>query len=85
VDFPSLKSKKLLALLKREPLSYEVKRQNGSHRRLESTNDFPTLSFSFHDKATVGPGAVEKVLTQDVGLSKADALLAIDGKLKRKK
>jgi hypothetical protein len=30
--------------------------------------------FSFHDKVTVPPGAVRKILTRDVGLRVGDAL-----------
>jgi predicted RNA binding protein YcfA (HicA-like mRNA interferase family) len=73
VEFPSLKSKALLALLKRRPLGYEVVRQKGSHRRLESPNGYPPLTFAWHDGATIPPGAVRKVLINDVGLTEEEA------------
>lgn len=73
-QFPSLKSQQLMAVLKREPLKYEVVRQRGSHRKLESPNGYPPLGFSFHDGVTIGPGAVKKVLTGDVGLGTEEAL-----------
>lgn len=74
VDFPSLKAKRLLAVLRREPLRYVVARQRGSHRHLQSERGYPDLMFSFHDGATVPPGAVRKILTRDVGLTEQDAL-----------
>lgn len=80
--FPSLKSQQLLAVLQRQPLNYRIVRQRGSHRALESDSGYPPLGFSWHDGVTVGPTAVNKILTKDVGLSEEDALLAIRGKLK---
>ena len=59
-------------MLTREPLSYEVVRQKGSHRRLRSPN-YPPLTFSFHDSATIPPGLVRKILTKDIGLSEEEA------------
>ena len=73
-EFPSLKAGKLLAVLMRKPLQYAVVRQSGSHRRLRSPNGYPDVTFSFHDKATVPPGAVRKILTRDVGLQVEEAL-----------
>lgn len=72
--FPSLKAGQLLAVLMRAPLNYRITRQRGSHRRLESSAGYPPLSFSYHEGATVPPGAVKKILTKDVGLSEEDAL-----------
>jgi predicted RNA binding protein YcfA (HicA-like mRNA interferase family) len=72
-DFPSMKARDLLAILQREPLSYEVVRQRGSHRRLRAP-DRPPLTFAFHDRATVAPGLVRKILCRDVGLAEQDAL-----------
>lgn len=82
VDFPSLKSQRLLAVLGRKPLSYEVVRQKGSHRRMESGNGYPPLGFAWHDGVTIGGRAVKKVLVDDVGLSEEEALQAIQGKLR---
>ena len=36
VRFPSLKARRVRSILCREPLGYEIARQSGSHRRLES-------------------------------------------------
>lgn len=71
--FPSLKAKRLLSILCRKPLEYEVVRQKGSHRVLESRNGYPWLLFSFHDGQTLPPGLVRKVLMDDVGLTLDEA------------
>lgn len=63
----------MLAILQREPLAYEITRQNGSHRKLESRNGYPPLGFSFHDRATIPPGLVRKILVQDIGLTEDQA------------
>jgi predicted RNA binding protein YcfA (HicA-like mRNA interferase family) len=73
VEFPSLKASKLLALLMRAPLGYKITRQKGSHRRLVSDN-YPPLTFSFHDGATVPPGLVRDYLLKRVGLTEEEAL-----------
>lgn len=72
--FPSLKAKRLMAILRREPLLYRVVRSRGSHRTLTSAAGYPELRFSFHDRATLAPGVVRKVLTHDVGLTEREAL-----------
>jgi predicted RNA binding protein YcfA (HicA-like mRNA interferase family) len=72
--FPSLKAKRLLAVLYRKPLEYHISRQEGSHRKLVSPHGYPELMFSFHDNVTVPPGAVRKILVKDVGLSEQQAL-----------
>jgi predicted RNA binding protein YcfA (HicA-like mRNA interferase family) len=71
-QFPSIKAKRLLAILERKPLGYRVARQSGSHRRMEAPGR-PSLSFSFHDKATIASGLVRKILTKDVGLAEDEA------------
>jgi predicted RNA binding protein YcfA (HicA-like mRNA interferase family) len=73
VQFPALKPQQLLAVLRREPLGYEILRQKGSHRRLRSRNGHPDIGFSFHDGVTIPPGLVKKVLVGDVGLSEDEA------------
>lgn len=73
MDFPSVKAGKLLRVLMREPLAYEIVRQSGSHRTLESRNGYPKVGFSFHDGITVPGRAVKKVLVKDVGLDEARA------------
>jgi predicted RNA binding protein YcfA (HicA-like mRNA interferase family) len=74
VEFPSLKSQQLLRILQREPLAYEVVRQRGSHRTLESPNGYPKLGFSFHDGVTIPGRTVKKVLVKDVGLDENEAI-----------
>ena len=71
----------MLAILRRKPLQYRVIRQVGLHRLMASPNGYPELRFSFHDRATIAPGAVRKILTQDVGLSQKDALALVRGDL----
>jgi predicted RNA binding protein YcfA (HicA-like mRNA interferase family) len=74
VAFPSMRWPKLLRVLQREPLSYTVTRQSGSHRTLESTSGKPTLHLAFHDNAEIPSGMVRKILVRDVGLSEVEAL-----------
>ena len=62
----------MLAVLTREPLNYTVVRQSGSHRRLEAEGR-PAVTFAFHDKATLAPGQVRKILVGDVGLDEEEA------------
>lgn len=62
-----MKARELLAVLMREPLSYQVVRQRGSHRRLKAQGR-PSITFAFHDGATIAPGIVGKILCRDVGL-----------------
>jgi predicted RNA binding protein YcfA (HicA-like mRNA interferase family) len=70
--FPSLKAKKLLAVLERSPLDYRTVRRSGSHRRMESPS-YPPLTFAFHDKATIPAGLVRKILVSQVGLAEDEA------------
>jgi predicted RNA binding protein YcfA (HicA-like mRNA interferase family) len=72
-QFPSMKATRLLAILEREPLRYRVVRQSGSHRRMEAAGRSP-LTFAFHDKATIPPGLVRKILVRDAGLAEDEAL-----------
>jgi predicted RNA binding protein YcfA (HicA-like mRNA interferase family) len=67
-----MKARRLRAVLERKPLNYRVSRQAGSHRWLLSP-DYPPLVFAFHDKATIPPSRVRKVLVKEVGLAEADA------------
>ena len=71
-QFPTMKAKRLLAVLEREPLNYRVSRRSGSHRRMEAPGR-PPLTFAFHDRATVPSGLVRKVLVRDVGLAEDEA------------
>lgn len=67
-----MKAKRLLAVLERQPLNYEVVRRSGSHRRMEAPGH-PPLTFAFHDKTTIPAGLVHKILVRDVGLDEEDA------------
>lgn len=71
-QFPSMKAKRLLAVLERKPLDYRVARQAGSHRRMEAQGR-PPLTFAFHDNATISSGLVRKILIRDVGLAEDEA------------
>lgn len=66
-------AKQLLAVLQRAPLGYVVERQRGSHRHLV-TEGRPPVLFSFHDRDTVPPGLVRKILVKTVGLTVEEAL-----------
>lgn len=72
LQYPSMKAGKLLAILLREPLNYEIARSNGSHRTLKSEL-YPRVIFAFHDGKTISPGLVRKVLEKDVGLTPEQA------------
>jgi predicted RNA binding protein YcfA (HicA-like mRNA interferase family) len=72
-DFPSMKARRLLAILMREPLNYRVVRQSGSHRWLAAPGR-PSFPFAFHDRMELKPREVRKVLVKDVGLVEDDAL-----------
>jgi predicted RNA binding protein YcfA (HicA-like mRNA interferase family) len=72
-----MRSTELLAILMRQPLSYEIARQRGSHRHLRSSAGYPDLLFAWHDGVTLPPGLVRKVLVKDVGLSIEEALKLI--------
>jgi predicted RNA binding protein YcfA (HicA-like mRNA interferase family) len=67
-----MKAKRLLALLERQPLNYEVVRQSGSHRQMQSPG-FPPLTFAFHDGVTIPGRLVRKILVNDVGLDEREA------------
>ena len=71
-QFPSLKAKQLLAVLQREPLSYKVARQSGSHRRLEAPG---RPSFSFARNLGEADPAVELDLSRRLGRRIDDAQL----------
>lgn len=72
-QFPSLKARQLLRVLTNEPLGYRVARQSGSHRRLQAPGR-PSITFSFHDRQTIRPATVKRILCQQVGLDEDDAL-----------
>jgi predicted RNA binding protein YcfA (HicA-like mRNA interferase family) len=63
----------MLALLKRKPLQYEIVRQKGSHRVLESKVGYRKIGFWCHDKATLKGSVVRDILVNQVGLSETEA------------
>jgi predicted RNA binding protein YcfA (HicA-like mRNA interferase family) len=72
-SFPSMKAKRLLAILMREPLNYRIARQRGSHRRMKAPGR-KSFTFAWHDREDLTPGEVRFVLLSEVGLAEADAL-----------
>jgi predicted RNA binding protein YcfA (HicA-like mRNA interferase family) len=71
-DFPSMKARRLLAILMREPLNYRVVRQTGSHRMLRAPGR-PQVVFGFHSRE-LRPREVRHVLVTQVGLAESEAL-----------
>jgi predicted RNA binding protein YcfA (HicA-like mRNA interferase family) len=71
-EFPSLKATKLLRILQSDPLNYRITRQAGSHRRLRAEGR-PPLTWAFHDRRTLAPGEVRRVLVNQVGLAEDEA------------
>jgi predicted RNA binding protein YcfA (HicA-like mRNA interferase family) len=71
-EFPSLKAKQLLKVLEGDPLNYKTTRRAGSHRRLKA-DDRPSLTWAFHDRRTLAPGEVRRVLVNHVGLAEDEA------------
>jgi predicted RNA binding protein YcfA (HicA-like mRNA interferase family) len=69
----------MLAILKREPLAYEVTRQKGSHRQLESKNGYPGMRFWAHDGAILPPGVVREILVKKAGLTEEQAAKLLKG------
>ncbi len=76
-EFPSLKAKKMLAILERNPLCYGEKpgkKRKGSHRHLVSENGHPDIAFWAHDKETLKGSVVREILVKQVGLEEDEAL-----------
>lgn len=74
-----MKATQLVRLIRRE-LGYEIVRQRGSHKHMQSPHH-PDILFSYHDGVSVPPGVVRKILTKDIGLTDAEArrLLGMKG------
>ena len=62
---PSVKARRLLAALER--CGFVVMRTHGSHRFLRHSNG-KTLVFAFHDRETIGPRMLSRIL-KDAGIS----------------
>lgn len=69
-----MRAREVLRLL--AVLGYEEVRREGLHRRLTCPNR-PPITFSYHDRATVGPQVVRSILVQQVGLTREEALEVI--------
>jgi len=69
-----MKAKDLRRILEREPFCYSVSRQKGSHAFLDSPNGYPRLLLAFHDKQTLPPGLVRRILTKNLALTDEEAL-----------
>jgi predicted RNA binding protein YcfA (HicA-like mRNA interferase family) len=72
-SFPSMKAKRLLWVLMREPLNYRIVRQRGSHRTLKAPGR-PTVRFGFHDRRELAPVEVRGVLVGQIQLEETEAL-----------
>lgn len=72
-EFPSMKATKLLQILKKN-LGYRsvAKSGPGSHTWLEAEGR-PRIRWAFHNKVTLAPGLVRKVLVQEAGLTIEEA------------
>ncbi len=68
-----MKARRLLGILISDPLDYEVTRQAGSHRRLKAEGR-PPLTWAYHDRRTLAPGEVRRILVHHVGLAEDEAL-----------
>lgn len=71
--FPSMKAKRLLAVLMREPLNYRIVRQRGSHRWLAAPGR-KSFCFAWHDREEIQPYRVREVLLYKAGLGESEAL-----------
>jgi len=71
-DFPAVKAHRLLAVPTRQPLNYRIARQSGSHRRLVSPGR-RTIVFAYHDRRTVPPHVVRRILVKEAGLEESHA------------
>jgi predicted RNA binding protein YcfA (HicA-like mRNA interferase family) len=67
-DFPSMKSKKFLVILCREPLNYYIVSQRGSHKKLKSKN-YPTIQYCFHNSREISGIEIKKILITVIGLT----------------
>lgn len=67
-DWPSAKTKRVLAALER--IGWSVKRQTGSHKTLTRTG-WPDVVFAFHDGEEIGPRMLAR-LAKHTGLKPED-------------
>jgi hypothetical protein len=74
-EFPSLKARQLLCILGH--LGYRVSRHGGSSHRWLAAEGRPTLQFAYHDRVSISPARVRKILVKEVGLTVEEALKVI--------
>ena len=67
-QFPTMKAKRLLAVLQREPLNYRVSRQSGSYRRMEAPGR-PPLTFASMTGQPCPPASSARFSSNSVGIS----------------
>ena len=75
-NFPTVKARELLNILKRNPLNYVIMRTRGSHRTLFSPSR-PRILYSYHDSEELSGYVVKKILVNGVGLKESEALEVI--------
>jgi predicted RNA binding protein YcfA (HicA-like mRNA interferase family) len=56
----------------RAPLNYRIARQTGSHRRLVAPGR-RSIVFAYHDRRTVPPHVVRRILVKEAGLEEDEA------------
>lgn len=71
--FPSMKAKKMRALLRREGYRPVPGRGRGSHTVLVCPGREGQILFAFHDRATIGPVLIRKLLVKEAGYSITEA------------
>jgi len=67
-----MKASRLLKVLVSD-VGYRVTRQAGSHRRL-MCDGRPPITWAYHDRKSLSPGEVRRVLVKQVGLAEDEAL-----------
>lgn len=70
--FPSMKSRKMLKVLRSLGYRPVPKSGQGSHKDLVCAGR-PTIRWAFHDKATLAPGLVRTILVRQAGLTLDEA------------
>jgi len=75
-QFPSLKAKRLLAVLAQ--LGYTVTRPSGLHRQMDAEGR-PRVTCAFHAAETIPSGMVRKILVDQVGLDVEDEEASLRG------
>lgn len=72
-----MKARELRRIL--ESLGYRTVRQSGSHRHLECPGR-RSVTFGFHDRQSLPPGLVRKVLMKEAGLTDEEIQAILSGR-----